>query len=562
MDGPATRPALCPGDAGPVLDQLCDRLERDDPGGMLPLARSIAAPSFAVGRTRWLRARLRERRHGIVAAVAAVLRQEGAALSEPEQAIEQRALVALGTVAAARLGAEGRHAEALARLDALPSPLPAPAQIQRVRCLEALGRSAEAGAVLDRLCERPDPPVAAVRHLANRLHWENRLETDPRIPGLLDRAIPRASGAECRTLILRRLSICAATADSATAAALLEPALSAGVPPLVLCRVARQIVLRTGRREASAVLAALPRLEAALRAMPRPPAEAWLALARTWFALDRPDRAAAALAEAAATADAADSAALRETALRIGRPVPVALAAPARHPLPEEPGWTSLVPDGSLCWNGVSGGRAVVAFDNLVLDHRVEVAPLDLALRERGVGLVLVRDRQRQLFIHGFGPFFPNRRDAEAALAAALSRCDIAQTATIGFSAGGYAALRYGLALGAGGAMMLSGLSHLPRPDDREEPRGQGTVRRVLRIGPPEPFDLLPLLRDHPDFVVHAHYPEQAPLDRRQAVRLADLPRARLFGAPHSRHMVWTYWSADDWRAAIGGFLDDLGWPA
>ena len=222
--------------------------------------------------------------------------------------------------------------------------------------------------------------------------------------------------------------------------------------------------------------------------------------------------------------------------------------------------WTSLADDPHATWNGVQSDQAIVIFGQLALERWPIIDVIATALAERGIMAVQVRDPQRQIFANGFGLNFPHRQKSSDALRQSIADKGVSQVATIGLSAGGYGAQLYGMTLDAAGALCFSPPSRLPDLNDAMEPRGRALMNRVHRIGPPEFPDLLPLLEQNPRFIVHAHYPSAAELDRIQAERLSGLRNVKLKPVNTSTHMIWDHWTIADWCDVIDQFFSDLKW--
>ncbi len=159
-------------------------------------------------------------------------------------------------------------------------------------------------------------------------------------------------------------------------------------------------------------------------------------------------------------------------------------------------------------------------------------AGLPLTLLHRWFGLldanlVYLRPFNENYFLGGLPPFGPGAAAMGQGLRRLLEELGAARTLCYGNSMGGFAAIRFGLELGAD-AILGIGPQTIVGPDfDRES--GQDRRRRLAREFPGAPLDVRPLWqasRRHPRLVTV--YGDGNWDDRLQSERMAGLPNVEL----------------------------------
>jgi tetratricopeptide (TPR) repeat protein len=442
-------------------------------------------------------------------------------------------------------------------LESEPVDLDGRGQFLLAKAYQGAGHSEQAEHLLQKLCsgEAPDPQV--VLEYANILYWkgQGKLESDESIRHQLARIFPQCAGPAAHICFIRLDAIYRARRDASLRAALHELVVSKDISLDNILRRCRTLPAATWGKVIDT---------AENKASGEYPNDfnVWLLIAQCRHDQGLPDRCRTAFVKAVAAIGSneellaaekfASVAGLHDLVTRVDQ-ARLRKQRVARSGQSEED-WKNLLPDGSVRVTTFGTSRAFVAFANITLDNRATMEPLIAGLRQRDIALVQVRDTKRQLYINGFGPYYPSREQAFESLRGILSDNGYEQTTTIGFSSGGYAAIRYGLEIGARGALLLSGVTTL---SDAWETRAHSTLRRVTGVRLPDYPDLLPILEKNTGFVVHSYYPTGSDPDRLQALHLAGLPRARIFGIGQIKHMVWAYWTPERWGEVLDLLLQD-----
>ncbi|MCH8502331.1 MAG: hypothetical protein LAT77_10535 [Aliidiomarina sp.] len=146
------------------------------------------------------------------------------------------------------------------------------------------------------------------------------------------------------------------------------------------------------------------------------------------------------------------------------------------------------------------------------------------ALRELGMSLLLMGDRQNLIFQQGFGEFYGRLGDGLKWIDMQLSPYDCAFF--VGNSASGFPALQFAANTKACNALTYSAGTHFPNEEYRVVELKQRLQSRIVD----RPLDVRPMLHNFRG-AMHLHYPAQHPVDILHAGHLADLPTARLI--PH-----------------------------
>ena len=176
----------------------------------------------------------------------------------------------------------------------------------------------------------------------------------------------------------------------------------------------------------------------------------------------------------------------------------------------------------------------------------------------RGVHVVYLRDANRQMYRNGVTGLGGSRATSLDALRAIASDLGATRIVTFGASMGGYAALWYGLDLGAEAVLALSASTRLDvsRMTRRWRLRAEAELGRALVDSDLEPFNLRALYEGAPKPPrVRLVYSAELESDRQHAENMAGLPRVALDAlegeATHS-----------SWRLLVvsGGFEETLDW--
>lgn len=221
---------------------------------------------------------------------------------------------------------------------------------------------------------------------------------------------------------------------------------------------------------------------------------------------------------------------------------------PLGEPAPADPGaaWTCHLPPDC---------RHVV-FWFCGLAGVMPMQPLRSQLLARGVGVVFIKDLQRALFmdgVAGLGQGF----DATAAALRGLLPASVRHISCAGSSAGGFAALAYGLALRARQVLLFGALTTMRQHDDLIDRRGLMIRRRLAQVAPEQVRDLAPALAQaqaqlSTRLQVHAWYGDAHHEDRLHARRIGHLPGVHLHPlAGYAAHDVL-------WELVAAGLLPQV----
>ncbi len=168
------------------------------------------------------------------------------------------------------------------------------------------------------------------------------------------------------------------------------------------------------------------------------------------------------------------------------------------------------------------------------LFHRI-IAPLDTSV-------IYLRDTQRSFFLGGIAGLGSNVKDAVAALRVRIDALGANKIYTLGNSSGGFAAIRYGLELGASGIMTSGGLSNISSSfmEAVNDTRATSVISRVNRSFAYEELDLRPMLKAaKPSPRLLMYYGADHAADKVQAEYLKDISSVEIrFIIGHSGHGV------------------------
>jgi pimeloyl-ACP methyl ester carboxylesterase len=137
--------------------------------------------------------------------------------------------------------------------------------------------------------------------------------------------------------------------------------------------------------------------------------------------------------------------------------------------------------------------RVIIVFYGVGSGFWVLAPALKRYLKPLGCHLVFVRDGRKLghlAGIEGLGADYPS---ALAALRLVVEQLGATEIATMGMSLGGYAALRYGLDLGADRVLGLGAYTNV-KPGEVQT-NGKDALTRIARTVPAMAIDLLPLYR-------------------------------------------------------------------
>jgi pimeloyl-ACP methyl ester carboxylesterase len=185
-----------------------------------------------------------------------------------------------------------------------------------------------------------------------------------------------------------------------------------------------------------------------------------------------------------------------------------------------------------IAFGGMSGKLGIPTFEFFNVLSKLDVP----------VKRAYVRDL-RQAWYHLGAPGVGETIDEMAVtLRGVIDEAAVRGVVTIGYSAGGYAAILFGALLGADRAIAFSPPTSLD-PAIRTsvgETRSLERLRALAESGGPDPryADLRDVLSSGRRGKIEIHYSAHNPLDVIQARRVADLPRVRTIEHQHRSHNV------------------------
>lgn len=186
---------------------------------------------------------------------------------------------------------------------------------------------------------------------------------------------------------------------------------------------------------------------------------------------------------------------------------------------------------GALLWTRPGVRRTALVFSNVggsfgVLKGWHSIAQVHLAIRPLELNAIYLRDASRLVHFGGIRGLAADYPGCIAALKALLDGRGWTSVYALGDSAGGYAALRYGLDLEMRAVLSFSGQTSLDPADEANRHRMLEPVQNAL---PAYTVDLLPLYRARarrPRLLLC--YGELNKSDAAHAQRMAELPETKL----------------------------------
>jgi hypothetical protein len=142
---------------------------------------------------------------------------------------------------------------------------------------------------------------------------------------------------------------------------------------------------------------------------------------------------------------------------------------------------------------------------------------------------IQLADEKRMVGFAGFGKLGDSYEETISALKKLIAELGADQIITIGASAGGYTAARYGLALGASHIISVAGPTAFTPESLRNDKRILIVSTRILRRFPGLQEELADLIRNHKQPVRIDHfYGADMPEDSHHAARIEGLPGVHL----------------------------------
>jgi hypothetical protein len=167
----------------------------------------------------------------------------------------------------------------------------------------------------------------------------------------------------------------------------------------------------------------------------------------------------------------------------------------------------------------------------------------DRLLATKNISIIYLKDiKNRLLFLNGISSLAPSYEATIKKLAQMIQKLGATNVYTLSTSGGGIGAMRYGIDLGAKGALCFSPPSNVTVEFLKEDPRGAAFVRRLTSVVPPAECDILPYLKatTHP-FFVNILYCKDSLLDKRHAEYLSKIPQVSLHTLKCSDHDSFAY---------------------
>jgi hypothetical protein len=154
-----------------------------------------------------------------------------------------------------------------------------------------------------------------------------------------------------------------------------------------------------------------------------------------------------------------------------------------------------------LCKNGFftdarPGSRVAFVFLNGMLAP-VTFAAVRARLCAMNASCIYLYDDRLLNYFLGVRQLGADVRESDDALRTMLRQLGAERVFTIGYSGGGFHAIRCALSLNADGAVAFSPFTTFLERDYIHDGRGQSIVRRARRLAPEELIDLIPLLKQH-----------------------------------------------------------------
>ena len=171
-----------------------------------------------------------------------------------------------------------------------------------------------------------------------------------------------------------------------------------------------------------------------------------------------------------------------------------------------------------------NSNTVVLVFTGLADQAMVPIGILDRYFAALNLTAVYLRDSSRLLFNNGVASVAQNFDGTVEYLRNIISGFGSSRLVSMGTSAGGYAAIRYGLSLGADCIAGFSAPTNLTAAFLADDGRGRIVANRLQKL-PPETLDILPaVIAADGRTPIHLVYGEHMPQDKRHALYLKGAP--------------------------------------
>lgn len=175
--------------------------------------------------------------------------------------------------------------------------------------------------------------------------------------------------------------------------------------------------------------------------------------------------------------------------------------------------WLSNLYASGIAIDRHSGSRVAFIFFQGLLDS-IGVCAARARLRQMNVNCIYLHDDTGMNYLLGVrqcGADFP---ETIAALLQHIRGFGVDRITTVGSSAGGFAAIKYALALDAYASVTFSPFTTFADDHQRHDGRGKAIIARYKLVAPDELIDLVPLLtRREPALKLVCFYPQDSSLD-------------------------------------------------
>lgn len=217
-----------------------------------------------------------------------------------------------------------------------------------------------------------------------------------------------------------------------------------------------------------------------------------------------------------------------------------------------------ITPLGDVMVDRVEGSRSLLlAFGGVAAMMGGSVADVSRQLGGYKLNILTLSDPQRMFLMGGFASI----GDYPATIAwlrGIIAAWGVTRVYCVGFSAGGYPAIRYGLDLGATRVICFAGPTDLSDKTMSKDERATALIARTRRYLPHMAIDLRPLIEAQGDGApeIVCYYGAAMPLDVMHAENIAGLPTVSLRPIPGLQgHNVMTHLKDQGELKAV---LDDV----
>ncbi len=182
----------------------------------------------------------------------------------------------------------------------------------------------------------------------------------------------------------------------------------------------------------------------------------------------------------------------------------------------------------------------LIVFSGLSDNFSVPPPTFDRFLAALGASAIFMSDRNRLCFAAGSKGMGLNFDQTIAYLREKLAELQCTRLVTLGTSAGGYAALLYGLNMRAHSVLGFGSVTNATPEYLSTDPRGRLVAKRAARQVEPKNLDVRPMIVDPANTTdVHLYYGEGMEVDSRNSKHLEGLPRVALHPVMNfDRHQV------------------------